>query len=64
MRALRILRAIRVLRLLKAFKYLEGLRRIAEVLINSFSSFFAIVILLVSAGKVPGRYEEGVKSQL
>jgi hypothetical protein len=45
MRALRILRALRVLRLLKVFKYMAGLRKIAEVLVNSFASFFAIVVL-------------------
>lgn len=48
MRALRILRALRVLRLFKLFKYISSLRKIGEVMVNSFASFFAIGMLLVS----------------
>jgi hypothetical protein len=36
-----------VLRLLKVFKYLSSLRKIGEVLYKGFTSFFAIVVLLV-----------------
>jgi Ion transport protein len=44
-KALRILKSFRVLRLFKVFKYLDSLRKIGEVLINSMSSFAAIAML-------------------
>lgn len=45
-KSLTVLKSFRVLRLFKMFRYLASLRKIGEVLLSSFSSFMAIVLLM------------------
>jgi hypothetical protein len=45
LKVLRVLKSFRVLRVFKMFRYLDSLRKIGEVLINSMSSFVSIGLL-------------------